>query len=160
MTQAQAPVGYFGILIPAYNFYQGYNLYAEHESLGVKFLETTRKVIPDVPSEVKHPSDGVLPEDQAIFGATTSVLVDGATRQANFQILASSWAIVKLANAKFFMVEAIVEKGGIGTTYWRMPASVTSPDAAKDYINGLPEVAEIKKRLVGEAVQKHTTKPN
>jgi hypothetical protein len=157
---SMAQVGYFGVLIPAYDFFQGFYLHDEFEGIGDTFLANVRKMFPDIPTQVRRQTPGVVPEDQAMFGAVSAVLVEGANTNSEHLILGAGWGVAKLAHTNFFMVEATIEKGGTVTEFWPMPAEIITADAAKGYINNLPKVLEIKKRLFKQAMDKHGKKPS
>jgi len=56
-----------------------------------------------------------------------------------------------LADSKYFVVKAKVEKEGTYTEFSRMPDDINSPDAARDYIHSLTDVQLIQGRPLKQA---------
>ena len=144
--------GYFGVIIPDYNYYQGFFLHEEYVKAAPRGLERIRAGGRDPASlsEVRNPTPGVSAADEGIFGAVTAALVEGARTQNEGLISRSAGIISVLANSRYFMVRGVVEAGGTATSFWRMPPEIGSPDAARDYIHRLPEVLLIQGKLLKE----------
>jgi len=129
--------GYFGVIIPEYNYYQGFFLHEEAIEGAPNYLERLRKALPVA--------------DQDLLGAVTTTLVEGARTENKTLLFRGAGAVSVLEDSKYFVVRAKIEKDGTHTEFWRMPPEVNSPDAARDYIHSLPDVQLIQGRLLIEA---------
>lgn len=147
----KTPDGYYGVIIPKYNFYQGYFLH--EDSLKSGCLEHLRSTIRGSLSEVRSPTPGISSADQGLFGALCAALVE-ETRIPNSALLSQiGGAISNLTSSKYYIVSGEFQEKGIKTKFWRMPAEIDSPDTARDYIHGLPEVQYIQTALLKEAYE-------
>ena len=145
---AKTPDGYYGVIIPKYDFYQGFFLY-EHPA-SIKHLERLRnKPI----AEIRKPASGVSDADQGVLGGLCAALVEGARTANQPLLIQTSGAIAILADSKYFVVRGEIDPKGIATAFWRMPPEISSPDAARDYVHSLPEVQLIQGKLLKEAVE-------
>ncbi len=142
--------GYFGVIIPDYNYYQGFFLHEAAIKKAPDFLESLRKEIISF-SEVRNPVPGVPDKDQALLGALCAALVEGARTQSESILLHVGGALSLVMHHKYFVVRGDIDQRGIGTQIWRMPPEINSPDAARDYIHSLPEVQLIQGKLLKEA---------
>ena len=145
---AKTPNGYYGVIIPKYNFYQGFFLY---EDSG--YLELLRLSSPWQRCETRNPTPGVSNEDQGLVGALSATLVEGARTQNAPLLLRVGGALSALADSRYFMIRGEIDSKGIATDFWRMPPEINSPDAARDYINSLPDVQLIQGKLLKEAAE-------
>lgn len=147
-------IGYFGVLIPEYNFWQGVYLDDAAAEVGDQFLANARLAKQQFPESgrVDRPAPGVKPEDQTIFGSLCAVMVHGALKSAELQVGGAAWAIYKMTGHKFFLVRGKrVSTGGFETQYEQMPFFVTNADTARDFINSRPEVGIMKVHTLKEA---------
>ena len=152
---AKAPHGYYGVIIPKYNYYQGFFLYEEYVKAAPQNLERIRAGGRDPASlsQVRNPTPGLSAADEGVFGAVTAALVEGARAQ-NVGLLSGAAGIISaLTNSKYFMVRGEIDPKGTATDFWRMPPEISSPDAARDYIHGLPDVQLIQGKLLKEAAE-------
>ena len=147
----KTPDGYYGVIIPKYNFYQGFFLY--EDSAASRYLELLRRDAPGSLSETRKPAPGVPDADQGLLGALCAALVEGARKQHEAMLLRVSSAISALTDSKYFMVRGEIESEGTATDFWCMPPEIGSPDAAKGYIHSLPDVQLIQGKLLKEAAQ-------
>jgi len=143
---AKTPNGYYGVIIPKYNYYQGFFLY--EDSAASRYLELLRG---GPFAETRKPAPGVSDADQGLLGGLCGTLVEGARTENKLLLLRVSGAISTLTDSKYFMVRGDIDSEGIATEFWRMPPEISSPDAAKDYIHNLPEVLLIQGKLLKEA---------
>ena len=148
---AKTPYGYFGVIIPKYNYYQGFFLY--EDSAATRYLELLRRDAPDLLSETRKAAPGVPDADQGLLGALCATLVEGARTENKPLLLRVSGAISALTDSKYFMVRGEIDSKGTATDFWRMPLNIDSPDAARDYIHSLPEVLLIQGKLLKEAAE-------
>jgi len=58
--------GYFGVIIPDYDYYQGFFLHEEATKVAPKYLKSLRKDIIQF-SEVRNPTPGVSDADQSLL---------------------------------------------------------------------------------------------
>ena len=143
------PIGYYGIIIPHYNYYQGFFLYEDSGSSN--YLAVLRQA-PFSLSETRKPISGVSDKDQGLVGALCATHIEGACTQNQVILLRASAALAVLANSKFFVIRGDIEASGIGSDFWRMPGDISSPEAARDYIHNLPDVRTIQETLTKEAL--------
>ena len=148
---AKTPDGYYGVIIPKYNFYQGFFLY--EDSAASRYLEFLRRNAPGSLSETRKPAPGVPNADQGLLGALCAALVEGARTENKLLLLRVSGAVSALTDSKYFMVRGEIESKGTATDFWRMPPEIGSPDAARDYIHSLPDVQLIQGKLFKEAAE-------
>lgn len=147
------PDGYYGVIIPKYNFYQGYFLY--EDSASHRYLEELRKA----PMKLSEGGDYTLnlsDADQELLGGLCATLIHAAKIQKEMLLLRVSAAISVLTNGKYFVVSGVVDsdsKGGIMSSFRYMPNRIDSPGAARDYIHSLPEVQLITGALLREAAE-------
>ena len=143
--------GYFGVIIPDYNYYQGFFLHEEAIKAAPEYLENLRREIISFPGLVKDPAPGISDADQTLLGALCATLVEGAKAQSEIILYRIGGAISVLTDSKYFMVRAKIEKGGTHTAFWRMPDYVKSPEEARDYIHSTGGVQLIQGELLKEA---------
>lgn len=142
----KTPTGYYEVIIPKYNFYQGYFLYEDPNT-----SEYLNRLRTGPLAETRTPTEGVSDADQGVLGGLCAALVEGARTEHRPLIVRVSSGIAVLTNSKYFVVRGEIQPGGIETHFWRMPAEINSPDAARDYIHSLPEVQLIQGELLKEA---------
>ena len=149
----KTPHGYYGVIIPKYDFYQGFFLY-EDSAASRYYLERVRNALGQRLSETRMPASGIPDADQGLLGAICAALVEGARTENKLLLLRVSGAISALTNSKYFMVLGEIDSTwGIATDFWRMPPEVSSPDAARDYIHSLPDVQLIQSKLLKEVAE-------
>ena len=149
---AKKPIGYYGVIIPAYNFYQGFFLY---EDSGVNNRLAALRQVPFPLAETMAPASGVSDADQGLLGALSATLVEAARTQNAALLFHTGAAISVLADSKYFMVQGTMDaSGGIYSDFRRMPEDVSSHVAAVTYIHSLPEVQAIQAHLLKEAAER------
>lgn len=145
----KTPNGYYGVIIPKYNFYQGYFLHEDHASS--KYLKELRKA----PMKLSEGGDYTLnmsDADHELLGGLCATLIHAAKIQKQILLLRVSAAISLLTSSKYFVVSGMIDlKEGITSSFRYMPDRIDSPDAARDYIHSLPEVQLIQGALLREA---------
>ena len=140
------PIGYYGVIIPSYDFYQGFFLY--EDSATNNYLAVLRQT-PSPLSETKMPAPGVSDEDQGLLGSLCATLTEGARIHNEQLLFRAGAAISSLTDSKYFVVRGEIDEAkGIYSDFWRMPSEIISPDAARVYICGLPDVLAIEARLL------------
>lgn len=144
----KTPHGYYGVIIPKYNFYQGYFLYKDPSAS--EYLNRLRS---GPLAETMTPTKGVSDADQGVLGGLCGALVEGARTGHKPLIVRVSSGIAALTNSKYFVVRGEIDPKGIASHFWRMPPEIDSPDAARDYIHSLPEVQLIQGALLKEAAE-------
>lgn len=170
--QAAKAVGYFAVVVPNSNFYQGFFLMPESLAEGRIMADRARAAFPDDlrqnnpldgasgPITFKN-EDGVAEEDQAILGAMcaalTEVVVLARTgdRRANEEIGTAAGALAALTGNNYFVVVSTPVQGGTINTFVKIPMPVivlgemladkTPDQVATAFIDQMPEVRKIKR---------------
>ena len=148
---AKTPHGYYGVIIPKYDYYQGFFLY--EDSAASRYLELLRRDAPGSLSETRKPAPGVPNADQGLLGVLCATLVEGARKQHETLLSNAGGALSALTDSKYFMVRGEVDSDETTTDFWRMPPEIDSPDSARDYIHSLPDVQLIQGKLLNEAAE-------
>ena len=147
---AKEPIGYYGIIIPHYNYYQGFFLYEDPEA---NHRLAILRMAPFSLSETKVPTPGVSDADQGLVGGLCATLVEGARAQNEKLLLRASAALSVLTNCRYFTIGGTIEPGGTWSDFDRMPEDVDSHIKAVAYIHSLPEVQSIQAHLLKEAAE-------
>lgn len=134
-------IGYFGIVVPARDFYQGFYLDSRLRSRAETSLAALR-ALPDLRRVVvKHPLSGVADADQGLLGGLCSGAVDTALR-GDGKVAIFGMCISAIIQSNYFWI-----KGGRSaedTTIERMV--VPFVDMARLVFSDLPEVKAIDQR--------------
>lgn len=142
-------IGYLGVVVPDRDFWQGYfinDTFAEraHETLAEMrrnpALRDGSRVIAKL---------GIPDADQPILGNLCGVIASAALGETDYPetvIGVCGYAIRELIDRRFFWLDGRPEEGGILTTI--MPIYVSTIDEARKYIDTLPIVGKMKRRLL------------
>jgi len=142
-------VGYFGIVIPASDFFQGYfidDTFDEQAKDIVSRLRTDPRV---KETQIRVALSNVPEGDQALLGglcATLTAAAMGRTEYPNSILATCGFAVKLLIRRNYFWIEAAEEDAGTRTTI--EPMDVTSIDKARQHLGSLPAVLAIKTRLL------------
>ena len=145
-------VGYLGVVVPDRDFWQGYFINDAFAERAHEMLAEMRRN-PELRNGSKIIAKLSIPDaDQPILGNLCGVIASAALGETDYPdtvIGVCSYAIYELINRRFFWLDGRPEEGGIRTTI--MPIYVSTLDEARDYINALPLVGKIKRRLLQRA---------
>jgi hypothetical protein len=135
-------IGYFGVILPYYEFWQGYFLDDSAKDDAEGFIKQIRSNFDNIympPSAVIRPIEYISEKDQSLIGAVSSVVVDFAAKQDNERIGTASMAL-------HFYIIASIDAKGTTTKIVNLP-DVKSDSNAREIIDSLPAVQTIKKTL-------------
>ena len=139
--------GYFAVVIPAADFYQGFYLFSglerQAEALIKKVKQQTGgKYMPA--TAVISETDLVASDEQSFLGSLMALLVEVVATSNADAVPVVSAAIVQMTKSRFFWVLADRHRDGTRTNLFVLPASI---DDARDAVNCLPEVRDIVNRI-------------
>lgn len=80
------------------------------------------------------------------IGAIQAIIADGVLNRAWSQVAIAALALSSLSKHKFFVIHAAKEPMGFRTSM--EPLKATTVEAARDEINSMPEVMDLKFRLL------------
>lgn len=127
------PVGYCAVISPKLDFYQSYFIYDDEVS---REGASQIKLMGIMAAPVANP-----------YGALQAALAEGALTNNNGVIMAASRALYS-TDAPYFYIIADKQSHGTATSLHKIDAS--SIEDARAKIEGLPEVQDIKRRLMGK----------
>jgi hypothetical protein len=156
------PIGYFGVIIPELNFWQGYFLPGAPEAAaaGQEFLETVRRVIGGKympPSATLRPMPGVSDEHQPWVGAISAAIVEFAKMSAFDRIGVAAMGMHLLTGFTHFVIIGREEKSGTNTTIENLDRA-RSADDVRNFINAHPLVVKAKQAQMAELLKNSRTK--
>jgi hypothetical protein len=176
-AMVQRMVGYFGIVYPERDLWQGYFLMPGSYEDGARVLEQARSLVVDrsenasgpIPAEHALTSatiakvEGVADIDQTVLGnlcgalASTACGDEGTGPAIVAKLGAFAGAIAHLTGHKHFVLKASDARGGTRTTLETIPESEvrmagvmldkTADRYVIDKLRKMPEVAEIEARI-------------
>jgi hypothetical protein len=100
-------IGYFGVILPYYEFWQGYFLDDSAKDDAEGFIKQIRSNFDNIympPSAVIRPIEYISEKDQSLIGAVSSVVVDFAAKQDNERIGTASMALHLLTGFLYYCV--------------------------------------------------------
>lgn len=125
-------IGYFGVIIPKYDIFQGFFLTYQFEE-AQKVLSEIRKL--SIPVKVITPFEN---HDNQLIGAISQLLIAAPIDE---RIIPFGMALSNVLGKRFFWVEAVHKNGTVFTNIGQM--DVTTAEEANKQFHALPAVKEI-----------------
>jgi len=123
-------IGYGCVVVPSLNEYQGF------------FINDT----PDLRSQINRTVGLAVMTGQHPIGALQAVIVDRALNRDWTRVGVTALALANLTKVNFFWIKA--EREPEGTRTEMFPLNATTVEEARAEIDAIPEVIELKRRLV------------
>jgi len=145
-----AEIGYFGVIIPSQDYYQGFFLRDEVFVEAQQFLDTVRKTLGGryTPSSITaRPAPDVAPEDQEWVGAISATVSNLAFKMKYQELAVPALALYLVSGYKHFIIVADFEKSNTATTIENLPDAKNADDV-RAIINSHPLVLGIQMKLL------------
>lgn len=136
--------GYFVVVLPQFDFFQGFFLPKGLEQQADALIITIREQVAGryvPPSIVIAETKCVSEENQAIFGALLSLLVEIVHKRDILAIPVVAFAVHRLSDQRYFWILGHMSSEGTTTNF--NPLYVQSDKEARDAIMMLPEITAI-----------------
>lgn len=150
-------IGYFGVVVPAKDFWQGFFIDDQWREGATDAINRTRSH-----TTLAHASKVIsrldIPGDnQSLIGSFCAAIVEAALGETGHLIETPisdpnavlgiyGYAVCQLIGRQYFWIEATVADEGTYTTI--QPIAVSSIAQARTYIDKIPVVRQIKRRLL------------
>lgn len=150
-------IGYFGVVVPDKDFWQGFFIDDNAQAEAMAAIERMR-AHPMLSNAGKlFGRADVSHANQAIVGTCCATLVEAAlaetghmsevpVKKANTILATYGYALCRIIDRPYFWIEGRSAEGGVYTTI--QPIHVSTISQARTYINNMPAVREIKRRLM------------
>ena len=145
-------IGYLGVVVPDRDFWQGYFINDTFAERAHALLVEMRRN-PELSNGSKVITKFNLPDaDQPLLGNLCGMIASAAMGETDYPetvIGVCGYAIRELIDRRFFWIDGRSEEDGVRTSI--MPIYVSTMNEARSYIDALPVVGKIKRRLVQRA---------
>jgi hypothetical protein len=152
-------IGYFGIIVPEYDFWQGYYLIDDVAEQAKHWMDEIRAVIGGfyTPASITmSPVPDISEDDQPWIGITCAAMTEFALASEHSKVGLVSYALHTLTGYKHFLITATPEKSGIMTKIESLP--VNSAEGVRLAINRHPLVLRAKQNMIRKAKVESRTK--
>ena len=148
-----AQVGYFGLVLPDNNFWQGYFIDDGFADGARDALQSIRADNVAASTLTWTKMSGVADADQSIVGGLSATVVDTVlTGRTQLLIGTCAYAIRELIGGDYFWIEGRGDVKGVSSSIAML--NVTSIAAARDAINALPAVVAIRLRRLDQITKR------
>jgi hypothetical protein len=151
-------VGYCAVVVKDRDLWQGLFIREDDAPLHQQVLDGVRKALRSFegpPGSIVYDSMPFISDaDQPVAGVLSASLVETIGMSQHAHVMAFSGALRLLTGLNYFWIEAWHENKGIRTIFHPMPL-VTSPEAARAFVNAIPEVQDMKSRTLNQAIDRH-----
>lgn len=141
MVCPEGAIGYFAVVVPELDFYQGYYITGDAQltAAGELLIKSITPVIANQTSDLG---------DISIEGSLQAVIVDRSIRNDTSHMSVAAHSLSKICSENYFVVRGKLLNEGYLTSM--EPLEASSPDEAREQINALPDVNQIRDRLLAK----------
>lgn len=146
-------IGYFGVIVPERDYWQGFFLNDKFLAEGRGLIATMQRENPELartPSQVLRPLGLHADDQQRWIGALSAVIVEFALKKQDYGVGVASAALHAVVGLTHFIVKGRLADTGTYTEIENLP-DVTTDQEVRDKLNADPAVIRAKQAILRKA---------